>query len=97
MTHEELACGDVIIRTMCPTVDVKGASSANTLTAIVIERYGTAALASFVNCNRIHTFPYKLLIQNIEHLEEGCILFDTRNMISLEMSLSLGVFLTPYL
>ena len=63
----------------------------------MVEGYRAAALAAFFYSYRIITFPDKLLIEDIKHLKERGILFNTRDMISLKMSLGFGVFLTPYL
>ena len=97
MTHEQLAGRHMVVRTMGAAVDIQGAGSADTFTAVMIEGDRTAALAALVDCNRIHAFPDQLLIEDIEHLEEGGILFNTRDMVGFEMSLALGVLLTPYL
>ena len=97
MTHKQLAGSYMIVRTMGTAVDVKGAGTADTLATVVVKRDRTATLASFLDRNGIDTFPDQLLIENIEHLEERGILFNARDVISLEMSLALGVLLTPYL
>jgi hypothetical protein len=55
----------MVVRTMGAAVNVKGASSAYSLTAIVVERHGTTALATSINSYRIITFPDKLLIKNV--------------------------------
>ena len=77
MTHEELTGGNVIVRTVCPAVDIQGAGTADTLTAIVVERNRTAALATLVNRYRIDTLPDKLFIEYVEHLEERSIFLYT--------------------
>ena len=97
MTHEELTGGDVVVRTVGTAVDVERTCAADTLTAVVVERYRTAALASSLDGHRVAAFPDQLLIEDIEHLEERCILLDTADVVGLEMSFCLGVFLTPYL
>ena len=63
----------------------------------MVERHGTAALAASLNGHRIVSFPDKLLIKNVEHLEEGGILLNSRDVVGLEMTLLMGVLLTPYL
>ena len=95
--HEQLAGGHMVIRTMGTAVNIQGTGTANTFAAVMVKGNRTAALAAFIHCHRIHTLTDQLLIENIEHFQEGSILFDTGNMISLEMSLGLGVLLTPYL
>ena len=95
MTHKELTSSHVVIWTVSASIDVERAGSADTLAAVVIERNRTAALATSLNCNRISTFANELFVENIEHLKERSIFFDTRNMIGLEMSLCFGVLLTP--
>jgi hypothetical protein len=97
VTHEKLASGHMVIRTMCTTVNIEGACTADTFATIMVEGYRAAALATFLYSYRIITFPDKLLIEDIKHLKERGILFNTRDMISLKMSLGFGVFLTPYL
>ena len=96
MTHEQLAGRHMIVRTMRAAVNIEGTGTADTLAAIMIERHGTTALATLVHSNRVTTFPDQLLIEDIEHFKERSILFNPGNMISLEMSLILGVLLTPY-
>ena len=96
MTHEKLAGGDVIVRAVCTSVNIERAGTADTLAAVVVEGDRTAALASALYRHGVATLADKLLIENIKHLEEGCIFLNTRNMISLEMSFFPGVLLTPY-
>ena len=87
MTHEQLTGGNMVVRAVGASVNIEGTSTADTLAAVMVERYRTTALAALAD---------KLLIQNIKHLEERCIFLNTRNMISLEMSFFLGVLLAPY-
>ena len=54
------------------------------------------ALASLLNSYRIYTLCDKLLVKDIEHLEERAVRGDILNLIGLKMSFCLGVFLTPY-
>ena len=82
---------------MSTSVDEQAAGAANTFAAVVVERHRTAALAAALDCHRIHTLTDKLFIEDVQHLQEGGVALYTRNMISLEMTLGLGVFLTPYL
>ena len=96
MTHEKLAGGHMVIGTVRTSVNIERASSADTFAAVVVEGDGTAALASTLDRDRVATLADKLLIENIKHLEEGCIFLNTRNMISLEMSFFPGVLLAPY-
>ena len=96
MTHEKLAGSHMVVRTVRTAVDIERAGSADAFAAVVVERDGTAALASALYRDRVATFADELLIENIKHLEEGCIFLNTRNMISLEMSFFPGVLLAPY-
>ena len=96
MTHEQLAGGNMVIRTVGASVDIEGTGTADTLAAVMVERDRTAALAAALDRYRVATLADKLFIQNIKHLEERCIFLNTRNMISLEMSFFLGVLLAPY-
>ena len=96
MTHEQLAGGNMVIRTVGASVNIEGTGTAYTLAAVMVERDRTAALAAALDSDRVATLADKLLIQNINHLEERCIFLNTRNMISLEMSFFLGVLLAPY-
>ena len=52
---------------------------------------------AFVHCDRVGAFPDELLIEDVEHLEEGCIFLYAFDFVGFEMSLFLGVTLTPYL
>ena len=96
MTHEQLTGGNMVVRAVGASVNIEGTSTADTLAAVMVERYRTAALAAALDRDRVATLADKLLIQNIKHLEERCIFLNTRNMISLEMSFFLGVLLAPY-
>ena len=75
----------MVIRTMRAAVDIKGACSADTLAAIVVER------------NRIYSLTDQLLVENVEHFQEGCIRLYIIDMIGLKVSFCLSVTLTPYL
>ena len=87
----------MVIWTVSTSVNVKRARTAYSFTAVMIERYRTAALAATLHGYRIGTLTDQLLIENIKHLKERCVLLDAGNMISLEMTFCLGVLLTPYL
>ena len=97
VTHEELTGGDMIVRTVSAAVNEQRACTADTLAAIVVERHRTAALAASVNGYRIVTLTDQLLIEDVKHFEERGVLLYSGNMISLKMTLFLGVLLTPYL
>lgn len=97
VTHKELAGGHVIVRTVSATVNEQRAGTADTLAAVVVERNRTAALAASVNGYRIVTLTDQLLIEDVKHFEERGVLLYSGNMISLKMTLFLGVLLTPYL
>ena len=97
VTHEELAGGHVIVRTVRAAVDEQRAGTADTLAAVVVERHRTAALAASVNGYWIVTLTDQLLIEDVKHFEERGVLLYSGNMISLKMTLFLGVLLTPYL
>ena len=86
----------MVVRTVGTAVDIERTCSADALTAVVVERDGTAALASALYRHGVTTLADKLLVKDVKHLEEGCIFLDTRNMISLEVSFILGVLLAPY-
>ena len=96
VTHEELAGGHVIVRTVGTAVDIEAAGAADTFAAVVVERHRTATLAAALHRHRVETLADQLLVQDIEHLQEGGVLFDAGNMVGLEMTLGLGVLLTPY-
>ena len=97
VTHEKLTGGDVIVRTVRATVNEQRAGTADTLAAVVVERHRTAALAASVNGYWIVTLTDQLLIEDVKHFEERGVLLYSGNMISLKMTLFLGVLLTPYL
>ena len=82
---------------MGAAVDEEGTSPADTLAAIVVERHRAAALAAPLNGNRIAALADQLLVQDVQHFEERSVFFDSGHVIGLEMTLILGVFLTPYL
>ena len=97
VTHEKLASGDVIVRTVRASVNEQRAGTADTLAAVVVERHRTTALAAPVNGYWIITLTDQLFIEDVKHFEERGILLYSGNMISLKMTLFLGVLLTPYL
>ena len=97
VTHEELAGGHMIVRTVSAAVNEQRAGTADTLAAVVVERHRTAALAASVNGYWIVTLTDQLLIEDVKHFEERGVLLYSGNMISLKMTLFLGVLLTPYL
>ena len=70
---------------VCTTIDVQRAHTADTLAAVVVE------------CHRLLAFVNKVIVQDIEHLEERGVGRDIIDLIGLECSLGLGVLLTPYL
>ena len=84
MTHEQLAGSHLIVRTMGAAVHIQGAGAADTLAAVVVEGDG------------FHTLADQLVIKNVQHLQEGGILFHVGDMIGLEVTLGFGVLLTPY-
>ena len=85
MAHKELAGGYVVIRTMCTAINIKRTCSTYTFTAVMVER------------NRIYSLTDQLLVENVEHFQEGCIRLYIIDMIDLKMSFCLSVTLTPYL
>ena len=88
--------GEVIVRTVCTAVDIQATGAADAFAAIVIEGHGTAALAAALHRDRVATLADELLIEDIEHLQEGGVLLNAGNMVGLEMTRGLGVLLTPY-
>ena len=84
MTHEQLAGGHLVIRTMGAAVHLQGAGAADTLAAVVVES------------DRLHTLADELVIQDVQHLQERGILFHVGDMIGLEVTLGFGVLLPPY-
>ena len=87
----------MVIWTVSTSINVKRARSADALTAVMIERDRTAALAATLHGYRVGTLADQLLIEDIKHLKERRVFLDAGNMISLEMTFCLGVLLTPYL
>ena len=96
MAHEELAGRHMIVRTVCASVNIQATGTADAFAAVVVEGDGTAALATAFDGDRIASLPDQLLVENIKHLQERSVLLDTGNMVGLEMTLGLGVLLTPY-
>ncbi len=97
MTHEKLAGGNPVIWSVRTAVYKQAACAADSFPAVVIERNGTAALASTLDSHRIGAFANKLLIEDIKHFQEGSVAFNPAYVIGFEMSFALGVLLTPYL
>ena len=83
LAHVELACGDGTVRSVRVTVDVHGAHTAYTLTAVVVES------------DRVFVLGNKLLVENIHHLKERGSLEDVFQLIGLKITLSLRSRLTP--
>ena len=84
LTHMQLAGGNSGVGSVRVTVDVHRAHTADTLAAVMIVGHGV-----FVLCN-------KLLVQDINHLQERSALEYMFQLVGLEMSLSLRAGLTPY-
>ena len=70
MAHEELASGNMVVRTVCTAVDIKRTSSANAFAAVMVEGDRTAALASAFHCDGVTPLADELLVKDIKHLEE---------------------------
>lgn len=84
VTHVKLASSHTTVVAMRTAINIKSAHTANTFTAIVIK------------ANRMcNVIVDELLIQNVEHLEEGTIGADVLNFVGLETTLCFSVFLTP--
>ena len=84
MTHEELAGGHLVVRTVGAAVHIQGAGAADALAAVVVEGDG------------LHTLADELVVQDVQHLQEGGVLFHVGDMIGLEVTLGFGVLLTPH-
>ena len=97
LAHVQLAGGHLVIRSMCPSVDIERTCTAYTLTAVMVERDRAAALAPPLDSYRIHTFMDELLVKDVEHLEKGAVRRYILDLVGLKMSFCLGVFLAPYL
>ena len=82
--HVELTGGDAVVIAVRPTVDVESAHAANALAAVVVEANGMS-----------NTVVDEPLIQDVEHLKERAVGRDVIQRISLEMTLSAGIFLSP--
>jgi hypothetical protein len=79
----ELAGSDSAVRSVRVTVDVHGAHTADTLTAVVIVGNGVFVLSD------------ELLVENINHLQERSTLEYMFEVVGLEMTLHLGSCLSP--
>ena len=84
MTHEQLAGGYLVVRTVGTAIHIQGTGTANALTAVVVEGDGLDALAN------------ELIVQDIQHFEKRSIFLHIRNVVGLEMAFCFGVLLTPY-
>ena len=65
----------MVVGTMGASVDIERAGTADALTAVVVEGNGAAALASAVDSHGVASLPDELLVENVEHLQEGGVLF----------------------
>jgi hypothetical protein len=83
-THVELTSGDVVVWSMCTSVDKEATHTADTFATIVVESY------------RLFSFVDELLVENVHHFKEGSLGGDVRDVIFLKTSLSLTIFLSPY-
>ena len=84
MAHVQLAGGDAIIVAVRATVDIKAAHTTNTLAAVVVETHRQGDMV-----------VDELLVELVEHLEEGAFGRDIIYFVRLETPLGLGIFLTP--
>ena len=84
VTHEQLAGGHLVVRTVGAAVHIQGAGAADALAAVMVEGDGLHALAD------------ELVIEDVQHLQEGGILLHVGDMIGLETTLGFGVLLTPH-
>jgi len=85
LAHVNLAGGSGLTGTVGVTVDVQRAHAADTLAAVVVERYGLLALVD------------KVVVQDVEHLKKRGVCRDVLDFARLEAALGLSVLLTPYL
>lgn len=83
MAHVQLAGGDALGRAVGKTVDHHPAHAADALATVMIEGH------------RLLAFVGQLLVQQVEHLQEGGIGADVVEMIVLEAPLVVGVGLAP--
>ena len=65
------------------SVDVERAHAADALAAVVVEH------------ERLLAFLNELLVQNVEHLEERCIIGDVLHLACVKMALGFRSVLTP--
>jgi hypothetical protein len=79
----QLAGRDAIIGSVGMPIDVERAHTADTFAAVVVEDNGLLTIA------------YELLIEDIEHLEEGATLGYILQVVGFERTLYLGAALTP--
>ena len=83
VTHVELAGGNLALRAVCVAVDTQRASTADTLTAVVVECYG------------LFTLVDELVVEDVEHLQERAFGRDIFHNIGLEFAFCFGVWLAP--
>jgi hypothetical protein len=65
------------------TVDIKRAHTADTFTAVVVEY------------ERLLAFFYELLVEDVEHFEEGSVARDILHLTAFEVALVLRTILLP--
>lgn len=82
--HVQLTGGNVVVRTVGPSVDVQAARPANAFAAIVVKS------------NRLFTLCNQVVVHDIEHFQKRRIGRNTIYINSLEISFGFGRGLPPY-
>ena len=85
LAHVKLASGSGMVRTVRHTVDDERAHTANTFAAVVVESEAFLAL--------LHLF----FVHDVQHFEERHVRRNIVDLDSFELSLGLGILLTPNL
>ena len=83
LAHVQLACRGACVGAVRVAVDVQGAHAAYTLAAVVVEDERLLALFD------------ELLVENVEHLEEGGVVGYVLHLACVEVTLGLGAVLAP--
>ena len=85
LAHMELASGDSVVRAVRVSVDVKRTHTADAFAAVVVER------------DRLFAFADELVVQNVQHFEEGGVRRNVVDAVGFETPLGFRVLLTPNL
>jgi hypothetical protein len=82
LPHVQLTGGDVVVWSMCASVDEEATHTADAFAAVVVE------------CYRLFSFVDELLVENIHHFKERSLGGDVFDFVCLKRSLGVAVCLS---